>query len=305
VHFLNESCIAVLLSAGILVQHALHRLEQQAGLAAGGYIISGALQDPFTAAFDSRMRMLALASPSGSDSLGESTRHPGRLALVAKLRGIELNRKLRTDVPKMSTASLEPKPTQARFRTQKPASLSNLRFPAAKHGHDGSRSKACRSPISDTGAIHEDQMFSPCAALLSPFGCRSPGSPTVEHGHNISKSERSPFLLAVEHGFRKLISSGGKVSPSVSSFKRAHNKLDSPGIQVAQSISSMQVGFKSPRSPLSQAPRTPKRLAGFAIPKKGLKSVLSSPRKSKFDSGSPRASPRKAHFDDEGFDDTL
>lgn len=204
----------------------------------------------------------------------------------------------------MPVSSIEPSLTRARFRTRKPASLANVRFTATNQGHDGSRSKACRSPLSDTGAIHEDQMFSPCAALHSPLGCRSPRSPAFEHDSKISKHKFSPFLHAVEDGFRNLMSSSGRKSPSVSQFKKTSQKLDSPDSQIAQITSSMQVDLTGPRSSLARTPRTPKRLAGFVVPKKGLKSVLSSPRKAKFDSGSPHASPRKNHFNDEGFDDT-
>ncbi|KAK9896072.1 hypothetical protein P389DRAFT_196180 [Cystobasidium minutum MCA 4210] len=181
-----------------------------------------------------------------------------------------------------------------RFRDRKPAGLSNLRFTATdsveRMGEAALQSRW--SPIASQSAILQARAVSPRVSIRSPIRA-SPRSPRFNASVTVVKSAHSPLFLAVEDGFRSLMSGGTNgtpKTPSSPSSKKA-NGLLGPGIACS--------GLASPRSP-----RSPRRFAGFVIPKskKGTtKAVLHSPRKTRFDT----SSPRKATFDDEGFNDDV
>lgn len=219
------------------------------------------------------------------------------------------------------------------LRDRKPPSVSNLRFTSTlplsdEEVGDGQVKadvatefpKPYWSPVSECGAIHENQMISPCAAISAGTSLKSPRMPKTPPGGcasstagaspasmSLAWSTRSPVFLAVEDGFRALMKGGGLDSRTPTSHKMT-STLQRPGLTTTRSLSANKTtnishGLKSPTSPKS--PKSPKRFAGFNIPrsKKSLRVTLQnqSPRKVRFDGDRASPSPRKTVFDDEGF----
>lgn len=218
------------------------------------------------------------------------------------------------------------------LRARKPPSVSNLRFTSTlplsdEEVGDGQvkadvateLTKSYWSPVSECGAIHENQMIPPCAAISAETSLESPRMPKSALGGcasaagaslasiSLAWSTRSPVFLAVEDGFRALMKGGGFDSRTPTSH-RMTNTPQSPGLKATHDLfanknTNISHGLKSPISPKS--PKSPKRFAGFNIPrsKKSLRVALQnqSPRKVRFDGDRGSPSPRKTVFDDEGF----
>lgn len=289
--FILKSCLSLLLSAYVLLQYALHRLEEQIRLAhASDSALALAAQEPLSSVANPVTYLLNLFSSSSGPA---SPVAPVESTSTLRTAGTEEVKGEEREPCELGTTGAT-KEQPGRFRDRKPAGLSNLRFTATdsveRMGEAALQSRW--SPIASQSAILQARAVSPRVSIRSPIRA-SPRSPRFNASVTVVKSAHSPLFLAVEDGFRSLMSGGTNgtpKTPSSPSSKKA-NGLLGPGIACS--------GLASPRSP-----RSPRRFAGFVIPKskKGTtKAVLHSPRKTRFDT----SSPRKATFDDEGFNDDV
>lgn len=308
-----------MLSACLLVQYALHRLEERAGIDRNRSAIARALQDPLTASFDYRLRPEHFIQRTphriscGNEVVSKATSDGRKPELMND--GLADNELLKHALKISASSSQVQFPArQARFRGQKPASLSNLRYTATTGEHktdDQIKSPvSCWSPVSEDEDISAENTKSVYRLTpISPRSMKSPRSPrSFRLGTKLDKGVRSPLFSAMEDGFRALMSNGSMKSPGSFSAKRA-SSLKSPGLSVITEESSKSSirKVRSPLSPISPVPRTPKRLSGFVVAKKTTKSVFQSPKRARFESvgtGRGMGSPRKLNFDDEGFNDT-
>lgn len=258
------------------MQYALHRLEAQAHLVPPSSTWSGALREPLGTG--------TIFSPRGDASKCP----PTSISAAPTCASVRIKVDPKRHLAQSSLVFEVKADHQSQLRKRKPASLTNLRFTATEASTEMPFENRW-SPVSPNVAIHEAQMISPCAVVPARTHI-SPRSPRVSA--SLARSARSPLFIAVEDGFRHLMSGGNLKSPA--SPKRSKT-LCSPGIKIVRS-DLVGVALRSPHSP-----KSPRKFAGFVIPntKKGTKAVLQSPRKIKFEN----PSPRKMTFDDEGFNE--
>lgn len=264
------------MSAYVLLQYALHRLEERARLVPTRSAVGRAVQEPLGSIFRPSARLSHAPDTAASAASTEES--------------VTLAADLRKHIAKSSLFSEDLSSHQTRLRKRKPASLSNLHFAAAESSNESPFENRW-SPVSPAVAIHEAQMVSPCAVVPARAHL-SPRSPRFSA--SLARSARSPLFIAVEDGFRHLMSGGNLKSPATP--KRSKTPR-SPGIKLMRG----DLAGVALQSPLS--PKSPRKFAGFIVPntKKGTKAVLQSPRKVKFET----QSPRKMTFDDEGFTDDI